>query len=152
MGNYRSAAIKVLVSLGHPQNRWRRRAGETALRLPRCVGNRSAERTEGGADQVGDRLALLAQIEFAGNCRQHEVRVADGAEFDKTDSVREVRRYLGGDLEGKARLANAARTGQRYQRYVVCQEHVTDDRQVVVPANQRRARPRQCRGPGQRQV
>ena len=57
----------------------------------------------------------LAQAERPRDGGQHQLGIAHGGQGDEGDAVRVVRLQLGGDLQGEARLAHAAGTGQGEQ-------------------------------------
>jgi len=79
----------------------------------------ASQRRRQGAPQR--HAGNLAHAEGLGDRRDNEVGVADRRQTDEGDTVRELGRQVGADLERQPRLADPAGTGQRQQPHTLAQ-------------------------------
>jgi hypothetical protein len=90
---------------------------------------------------AGERpVARLAHAEGLRDRRGDEVRVASRGEGDEGDAGGEVRREDLGHPQRQARLADAARTGQRQEADAPVPEEVAERGDLALPSDQRRQR------------
>jgi hypothetical protein len=80
------------------------------------------------------------QAQRLGDGREDELRLADGGERNKANTVGEAVRYVSGDLEGEAGLADAAGAGQRDEPDIVLFQKTVDGRHLRLTSDQRRER------------
>ncbi len=88
----------------------------------------------------------FAQAQGVGDRRDDEVGIADRREGDKHGAVGEYYFQLGSGLDGEARLADAAGTGQRDEPDLGATQEIANGNDLLFPANERRERERQGAG------
>src|SRR5207249_3479149 len=99
--------------------------------------------------RLQQRLAAgLSHAEGLRNRGGDQSGIADGSEIDEEDAVAELIQEIGGDLEGKAGLAGAARAGEGHQAGVVAEEELLHGGELLLSADQRRALGQEVVGPG----
>src|SRR5690606_7192700 len=82
----------------------------------------------------------IADTSGLGNRRQHQIRIEDRAKLDQKDTISEVRRNLGRDMERQACLPNASRAGQGHQRNIISSQQRADRFNFLVSSDQWRPR------------
>ena len=74
---------------------------------------------------------------------QHEAGIADGGKLYEVDAVDKVVEQIGGGLQRKPRLADAAGSGKGEQVHIFLEEKLLDQYQAVAAAEERAARQRE---------
>ena len=84
----------------------------------------------------------LAHAQGLGHGWQHEGGIDDGGKLYEVDAVDKMVEQIGGDLQGKPRLADAAGSGEGEQGHIFLEEKLLDLHEAVAAAEERAARQR----------